>query len=91
MTTAEKHEFPMARTCPFAPPPADEQIQGYMADLITEKEKNPPDDLLGRQIVKLRADGTYRREALSAGRGQARSRGAAPRWSLPTSTSPTVQ
>jgi cytochrome P450 len=114
MTTAEKHEFPMVRTCPFAPPPAYEEIreqepvsrvrlpdggwawvvsrhedartvlnnrrfsadrqhpdfpalvegeaasrrpdeerwaameaiQGYMADLIAEKEKNPPDDLL---------------------------------------------
>ncbi|MEU8145983.1 hypothetical protein [Nonomuraea sp. NPDC048901] len=40
-------------------------IQGYMADLVAEKEKNPPDDLLGRQIVKLRADGTYRRTALT--------------------------
>ncbi|MEU7830959.1 hypothetical protein [Nonomuraea sp. NPDC049129] len=40
-------------------------IQGYMADLIAEKEENPPDDLLGRQIVKLRADGTYRRTALT--------------------------
>ncbi|MCS7477659.1 cytochrome P450 [Umezawaea endophytica] len=39
-------------------------IQGYMADLIAEKEQNPPDDLLGRQIVKLRAEGTYRRSAL---------------------------
>ena len=27
MTTAEKHEFPMARTCPFAPPPAYEEIR----------------------------------------------------------------
>lgn len=44
---------------------AMEAIQGYMADLIAEKEKNPPDDLLGRQIVKLRADGTYRRTALA--------------------------
>ncbi|MCE0764937.1 cytochrome P450 [Pseudonocardia kujensis] len=41
-------------------------IQAYMADLIMEKEKNPPDDLLGRQIVKLREDGTYRRAALVA-------------------------
>ncbi|MGW8434511.1 cytochrome P450 [Nocardiopsis sp. NPDC055551] len=40
-------------------------IQGYMADLVAEKELNPPDDLLGRQIVKLRADGTYRRSALT--------------------------
>jgi cytochrome P450 len=44
---------------------AMEAVQGYMADLIAEKEKNPPDDLLGRQIVKLRADGTYRRTALT--------------------------
>ena len=27
MTTAEKHEFPIARTCPFAPPPAYEEIR----------------------------------------------------------------
>ncbi|GAB3397468.1 cytochrome P450 [Amycolatopsis echigonensis] len=40
-------------------------IQGYLADLIAEKEENPPDDLLGRQIVKLCADGTYRRPALA--------------------------
>lgn len=40
-------------------------IQGYMADLITAKEEHPPDDLLGRQIVKLREDGTYRRTALA--------------------------
>ncbi|MFF5114466.1 cytochrome P450 [Streptosporangium sp. NPDC000509] len=40
-------------------------IQGYMTDLIAQKEENPPDDLLGRQIVKLRADGTYRRTALA--------------------------
>jgi cytochrome P450 len=37
-----------------------------MADLIAEKEENPPDDLLGRQIVKLREEGTYRRPALAA-------------------------
>ncbi|MFI0422126.1 cytochrome P450 [Spongiactinospora sp. 9N601] len=40
-------------------------IQGYMTDLVAEKEKNPPDDLLGRQIVKLRANGAYRRTALA--------------------------
>ncbi|MEV0311081.1 cytochrome P450 [Nonomuraea fuscirosea] len=38
---------------------------GYMDGLIAEKEDNPPDDLLGRQIVKLRANGTYRRTALA--------------------------
>ncbi|MET0132738.1 MAG: cytochrome P450 [Kibdelosporangium sp.] len=43
-----------------------ETIRGYMADLIAEKEKTLPDDLLGRQIVKLREDGTYRRTSLAA-------------------------
>ncbi|MEU0885029.1 cytochrome P450 [Lentzea sp. NPDC005914] len=41
-------------------------IQGYLADLVEAKEQNPPDDLLGRQIVKLRANGTYRRTALAS-------------------------
>ncbi|MFG1642342.1 cytochrome P450 [Amycolatopsis sp. NPDC049252] len=45
---------------------AFDTIRGYMADLIAKKEANPPDDLLGRQIVKLREDGTYRRESLAA-------------------------
>jgi cytochrome P450 len=45
---------------------AFDTIRGYMEDLIAEKEDNPPDDLLGRQIVKLRADGTYRRASLAA-------------------------
>ncbi|MET1074485.1 MAG: cytochrome P450 [Umezawaea sp.] len=41
-------------------------IQSYLRDLITAKEEAPGDDLLGRQIVKGREDGTYRREALVA-------------------------
>jgi cytochrome P450 len=45
---------------------AVETVRVYMSDLIAEKEKNPPDDLLGRQIVKLREEGTYRRPALAA-------------------------
>lgn len=45
---------------------AAEAIQGYLANLIAEKEDNPPDDLLGRQIVKLREEGTYRRRSLAA-------------------------
>ncbi|MDQ7803773.1 cytochrome P450 [Amycolatopsis sp. A133] len=45
---------------------AVETVRGYMSDLIAEKERNPPDDLLGRQIVKLREEGTYRRPALAA-------------------------
>ncbi|MGW4063367.1 cytochrome P450 [Amycolatopsis sp. NPDC004747] len=45
---------------------AAESVRSYMSDLIGEKEANPPDDLLGRQIVKLREEGTYRRAALAA-------------------------
>jgi cytochrome P450 len=45
---------------------AFETVRGYLADLIAEKEQNPPDDLLGRQIVKLREEGTYRRASLAA-------------------------
>ncbi|MFK4548334.1 cytochrome P450 [Streptomyces tendae] len=42
-----------------------EAIRGYMVDLIAAKEQEPSDDLLGRQIVKLREGGTYRRETLA--------------------------
>ena len=45
---------------------ATKAVQDYMADLIAKKEENPPDDLLGRQIVKLREEGTYRHGALVA-------------------------
>ena len=45
---------------------AFDTVRGYMEELIAEKEANPPDDLLGRQIVKLREDGTYRRASLAA-------------------------
>ncbi|MEV7091521.1 cytochrome P450 [Amycolatopsis sp. NPDC051045] len=45
---------------------AVEAVREYMSDLIAGKEANPPDDLLGRQIVKLREDGTYRRASLAA-------------------------
>ncbi|MEV5714086.1 cytochrome P450 [Amycolatopsis mediterranei] len=45
---------------------AVEAVREYMGDLIAGKEANPPDDLLGRQIVKLREEGTYRRAALAA-------------------------
>ncbi|HEX6345008.1 cytochrome P450 [Umezawaea sp.] len=42
-------------------------IEGYLSDLIAVKEKDPSeDDLLGRQITKGRAEGTYRHEALVA-------------------------
>ncbi|HVV20137.1 MAG TPA: cytochrome P450, partial [Pseudonocardiaceae bacterium] len=45
---------------------AFERVQDYMTDLIARKETDPPDDLLGRQIMKLRAEGTYRRGSLAA-------------------------
>jgi cytochrome P450 len=48
------------------PAPSLETVHGYLVGLIAEKEENPPDDLLGRQIVKLRANGTYRRASLAA-------------------------
>jgi cytochrome P450 len=42
-------------------------IQSYLSDLIALKEQDPSEeDLLGRQILKGRADGTYRHEALVA-------------------------
>ncbi|MFE0027223.1 cytochrome P450 [Amycolatopsis sp. NPDC059021] len=41
-------------------------VEQYMDDLIAQKEADPTDDLLGRQIVKLREEGTYRRPALVA-------------------------
>ncbi|GAA5075479.1 type IV secretory pathway ATPase VirB11/archaellum biosynthesis ATPase [Thermocatellispora tengchongensis] len=46
MTTAEKHEFPMARTCPFAPPPAYEEI----------REEEPVSRDLVRQALRMRPD-----------------------------------
>ncbi|QKV76336.1 cytochrome P450 [Amycolatopsis sp. Hca4] len=45
---------------------AVEAVREYMSDLIAGREDNPPDDLLGRQIVKLREEGTYRRASLAA-------------------------
>ncbi|RBQ14877.1 cytochrome P450 [Spongiactinospora rosea] len=67
------HEFFQEHTAKMfkqSTPPEERQaatgaVRGYITDLVTEKEENPPDDLLGRQIVKLRADGTYRRTALA--------------------------
>ncbi|MEV6875404.1 cytochrome P450 [Amycolatopsis sp. NPDC051128] len=45
---------------------AVDAVREYMSDLIAGKEADPPDDLLGRQIVKLREEGTYRRASLAA-------------------------
>ncbi|MEU4668845.1 cytochrome P450 [Amycolatopsis sp. NPDC023774] len=38
---------------------AFERVRGYLDQLITTKEADPGDDLLGRQIVKLREEGNY--------------------------------
>ncbi|MFF0146814.1 cytochrome P450 [Amycolatopsis sulphurea] len=38
---------------------AIEEMRDYLSGLITGKEATPTDDLLGRQIEKLRAEGTY--------------------------------
>ncbi|WNV85780.1 cytochrome P450 [Umezawaea sp. Da 62-37] len=46
---------------------AFEAVQSYLRDLIVVKEGDAgEEDLLGRQILKGREDGTYRREALVA-------------------------
>ncbi|WP_431042221.1 cytochrome P450 [Streptomyces sp. P1-3] len=40
------------------------QLAGYLMNLIAQKEENPGDDLLSRQIAKGRENGTYNQEAL---------------------------
>ncbi|MDI1483442.1 cytochrome P450 [Polyangium sp. y55x31] len=40
------------------------ELVGYLNKLVTDKEENPTDDLLGRQIVKLREEGAYDHEAM---------------------------
>jgi len=41
-----------------------DELLEFLSGLITEKEAEPTDDLLGRRIVKLRGEGTYRHEDL---------------------------
>nr|WTA00327.1 cytochrome P450 [Streptomyces sp. NBC_00857] len=43
---------------------ARDELRGYLENLIADKEREPTDDLLGRQILKHREDGTYDRENL---------------------------
>ncbi|WP_328606368.1 cytochrome P450 [Amycolatopsis sp. NBC_00345] len=43
-----------------------EALRDYLTDLVVKKEQAPSDDLLGRQVVKGREDGTYDREDLVA-------------------------
>ncbi|MDI3287466.1 cytochrome P450 [Polyangium sp. 15x6] len=40
------------------------ELVGYLNKLVIDKEQNPTDDLLGRQIVKLREEGAYDHEAM---------------------------
>jgi cytochrome P450 len=39
-------------------------LMQYLDGLVTSKEQSPADDLLGRQVLRLREAGTYDREAL---------------------------
>ncbi len=43
---------------------AADRVRDYMDRLVTSKEADPPDDLLGRQITRLRANGHYRHAGL---------------------------
>ncbi|GAA4541006.1 cytochrome P450 [Amycolatopsis samaneae] len=45
---------------------AVDALLGYLDELITAKEAAPGDDLFGRQIVKRRAEGTYRHQGMVA-------------------------
>ncbi|MGB3439339.1 MAG: cytochrome P450 [Actinophytocola sp.] len=41
-----------------------DELRAYVDKLVSEKESAPTDDLIGRQIAKHRAEGTYDHEAL---------------------------
>jgi cytochrome P450 len=43
---------------------ASDELRAYLGKLVTEKENEPTDDLLGRQIAKHRAEGTEDHDAL---------------------------
>ncbi|WP_043264401.1 cytochrome P450 [Streptomyces sp. CT34] len=68
----EGHEFFQARSNKLLlrDASAEERLRAldelleFLSDLITKKEAEPTDDLLGRQIVKLREAGTYRHRDL---------------------------
>ncbi|MRG97719.1 cytochrome P450 [Polyangium spumosum] len=40
------------------------ELLGYLNKLVTDKEEKPTDDLIGRQIQKLREEGTYDHDAM---------------------------
>ena len=68
----DDHEFFQSRSRTLlsreAPPDqirtAVDDLRTYMDKLVSEKEPTPTDDLIGRQITKLRAEGTYDHDAL---------------------------
>jgi len=43
---------------------ASVELRDYLSGLVAQKEENPTDDLLGRQILKRRAEGTYDHDAM---------------------------
>ena len=43
---------------------AVEDLQRYLSDLVTSKQQEPTDDLIGRQVLKQRENGTEDHEAL---------------------------
>ncbi|WP_328606366.1 cytochrome P450 [Amycolatopsis sp. NBC_00345] len=43
---------------------ASDRVRTYLRELVATKEAAPGDDLIGRQIVKLREEGTYNRDGL---------------------------
>jgi cytochrome P450 len=45
---------------------ASDELRSYMDDLVTRKEADPGDDLIGRQIRQRRADGTADHDALTS-------------------------
>lgn len=43
---------------------AMDELMSYLGTMVTEKERDPGDDLIGRQIVRRRAAGGYQRDEL---------------------------
>ncbi|ANY10013.1 cytochrome P450 [Pseudonocardia sp. HH130630-07] len=66
------HDFFQARTATLirrSSPPGDkaralDELRGYLGELLTRKDAEPTDDLLGRQVAAQRAAGTLDREGL---------------------------
>jgi cytochrome P450 len=66
------HEFFQTRTSQMVSrsTPNEEKMRSffelltYLDKLVTAKEQSPTDDLIGRQILKLREEGTYDHEAM---------------------------